>query len=108
MINPKEFDLNKYTSNSLKRYVPEVDFKYPKELWELHNDYPLAPDKTEIEREVLSEYWFKISDVYNIPIDNINKLVPNCFEKRKVCTLLWKLEHLLEATVKTKKKYIAY
>ena len=50
MINPKEFDLNKHTSNSLKRYVPEVDFKYPKELRELHNDYPLAPDKTEIER----------------------------------------------------------
>ena len=56
MINPKEFDLNKYTSNSLKKYVPEVDIKYPKELWELHNDYPLAPNKIEIKREVLSEY----------------------------------------------------
>ena len=34
-IYPKEFDLNKYTSNSLK-----VDLKYPKQLHVLHNDYP--------------------------------------------------------------------
>ena len=44
-INPKEFDLNKYTSNSSKICVLEVDFEYPKELRELPNHYPLAPDK---------------------------------------------------------------
>ena len=44
-IDPKEFDLNKYTSNSSKGCVLEVDLEYPKELQELHNDYPLAPDK---------------------------------------------------------------
>ena len=32
-IDPKEFELNK------------VDLEYPKELRELQNDYPLAPDK---------------------------------------------------------------
>ena len=41
-IDPKEFDLNKYTVNSLKGCVLEVDLEYPKELQELHNDYPLA------------------------------------------------------------------
>ena len=41
----KEFDLIKYTSNNSKRCVLEVDLEYSKELWELHNDYPLAPDK---------------------------------------------------------------
>ena len=49
-IDPKEFDLNKYTSNSSKGCVLEVDFEYPKELQELLNDYPLAPDKIEIKR----------------------------------------------------------
>ena len=44
-IDPKEFDLNKYTSNSLKGCVFEVDLEYPKELRELHNDYALAPDE---------------------------------------------------------------
>ena len=30
----------------LKRGALDVDLEYPKELRELHNDYPLAPDKT--------------------------------------------------------------
>ena len=34
------FDLNIYASNSLKEYILEVDLEYPKELHELHNDYP--------------------------------------------------------------------
>ena len=55
-IDPKEFDLKKYISNSLKGNVLEVDLEYPKELHELHNNYPLAPDKIEILRETLSEY----------------------------------------------------
>ena len=49
-IDPKEFDLNKYTSKSSKGYFLEVDLEYPKELQELHNDYLLAPDKIEIKR----------------------------------------------------------
>ena len=31
-IDPKGFDLNKYTSNSSKACVLEVDLEYPKEL----------------------------------------------------------------------------
>ena len=47
-IDPKEFNLNKYTSNSSKGCLLEVYVEYPKELRKLHNDYPLAPDKIEI------------------------------------------------------------
>ena len=38
-IDPQELDVNKYTSNSSKRCVAELDLEYPKELYELHNDY---------------------------------------------------------------------
>ena len=55
-INPEEFDLNKYNNKSSKGCVLEADLEYPKELRELHNDYPVAPDKIEIKREMLSEY----------------------------------------------------
>ena len=44
-IDPKEFELNKYTGNSSKGCAIEVDLEYPKELRELHSHYPLAPDK---------------------------------------------------------------
>ena len=44
MYISKMFNLNKYTSNSSKVCIIEVDLEYPKELRELHNDYPLAPD----------------------------------------------------------------
>ena len=47
-IDPRESDLNKYISNRFKGFVLEVDLEYPKELRKLHNDYPLALNKTKI------------------------------------------------------------
>ena len=67
-IDSKEFDLNKWTSNSSKGFVLEVDLKYPRELRELHNYYPLAPDEIEIKREMLSLYKLKIAGLYNLLI----------------------------------------
>ena len=52
-IDPKEFDLNKYTNISSKRCLLEVDLEYPKELHELHNAYLLASDKIENNRKML-------------------------------------------------------
>ena len=67
-IYSKEFDLNRYTNNNLKGCAFEVDPEYPKELRESNSDYPLAPDKIEIKREILSEYQLKITDLYNISV----------------------------------------
>ena len=53
------------------------------EIQELHNDYPLAANKIEIKREMLPQYQLKIADLYNIPIDNVKKLVPHFFDKEK-------------------------
>ena len=53
-IDPKEFDLNKYTNISSKRCLLEVDLEYPKELHELHNAYLSASDKIENNRKMLS------------------------------------------------------
>ena len=50
--NPKEFEMNKYTCNSSKCCVLEVDFEYHKELRKLHDDYPLAPNKIEIKKGI--------------------------------------------------------
>ena len=81
LMDPKGFDMN-----SSKGYVLEVHLEYREELRKLHNDYPLASDKIKIKREMLSDYQLKIADLYNIPIGNGKKLVPNIFDKGK-CVL---------------------
>ena len=58
--DPENVDLNKYTSNSSKGCVLEVDLEYSIELQEWHNDYPLAPDKIEIKREMLTNYQLRL------------------------------------------------
>ena len=83
LVDPKEFDLNKCSSNNSKGCVLEADLEYPKELRDFHNDYPLAPDKMEIKREMLSDFQLKVANLYNIPIGNVKKLVPNLFDKEK-------------------------
>ena len=75
-IDPKEFDSNEYRSSSLKSFVVEVYLEYLRELYELHNDYPLAPDKKKIKQELFSNYQLKIVDFYKIPIGNVKKLIP--------------------------------
>ena len=104
-INPKEFHLNKYTTNSSKGYILEVELEYPKKLQELHNDYPLAPDKTEIKRGFLSEYQLKIANLYNIPIDNVKKLVPKSFDKEKYVLHYEKMQLYLRLRLKLKKMH---
>ena len=66
-IDLKEFDLNKYTSNSSQGCAFEVGLEYPKALRELHNYYPIAPDKIEIKRGIFSNCQLKFAYLYNIP-----------------------------------------
>ena len=42
-------------------------------------------NKYTIKRKMLSDYQLKIADLYNIPIANVEKLVPNFFDKEKYC-----------------------
>ena len=102
-IDPKEFDLNKHTSNSSKGCILEDDLEYPKELRELQNDYPLAPNKIEIKREMLSEYQLKIADLYNILLVMLKKLVPNVFDKEKYVLHYENLQLYLRLGLKLKK-----
>ena len=48
--------MNKYTNNSSKGCVLEVDLEHLKEIWELRNYYALAPDEIEMKKEIMSGY----------------------------------------------------
>ena len=97
------FDLNKYTSNSSKGCDLKVDLEYPKDLQELQNDNPLAPDKIEIKREMLSEYQLKIADLFNIPIGNVRKSVLNFFDKENMLFILKTYNFYLRLGLKLKR-----
>ena len=43
-----------------------VDLEYLNEIYELHNDYPLALEKREISRNMLSNYFSSIANKYEI------------------------------------------
>ena len=46
-------NLGKYTENSKKGLILEVDLEYPQELHDLHNDYPLGPEKVKVAKDTV-------------------------------------------------------
>ena len=77
----KKIDLAKCEGN--KGFIAELFFEYRHELHDLHNDYPLAPEKIEVDKSMLSQYCEKIRDKFNITIGQVNKLMPILKNKEK-------------------------
>ena len=78
-----KLDLGKYTKNNKKGLILEVDLEYPKELHDLHNDYPLGPEKICVKKGMLSKYCKKIANKYGISTGLVNKLIPTLSNKEK-------------------------
>ena len=54
-------------------YFLEVDLEHPDELDELHNDYPLGPEKLAVSSDMLSKYCKEIADKYGIKVCDVKK-----------------------------------
>ena len=78
-----KLDLAKYNENSKKGLILEVDLEYPKELHNLHNDYPLAAERVCVTKDMLSGYCNKIASKYNISTGLVQKLIPTLRNKEK-------------------------
>ena len=72
------FDVNSISEKSLTGYILQVVLEYSDEL---HNDYPLAPEKLAIPYDILSDYCKKIVDEYAIKVGDVKKSVPNLGDK---------------------------
>ena len=81
--NVDELDVNSINEKSDTGYILEVDFDYPVELNELHNDYLLAQEKHAVSNDMLSTYCEKIADEYDIKVGDVKKLIPNLRNKTK-------------------------
>ena len=96
-IDLKEFDFNKYSSNSSKICVLEADLEFPKGLQKLHKYYPLGAQKIETKREMLSNYQLKIFIIFILLM-----LYNYCLTfliKKNMCFIM---KTLLETKIKTK------
>ena len=74
--NVDGFDVISGSEKSSVGYFLKVDLEYPDELHELHNDCPLAPKKLTVSSDMLSNYWKRIADKYEIKFGDVKKLVP--------------------------------
>ena len=81
--NVDKFDVMSINEKSPIGYFLEVDLEYPDELHELHNDYPLAPEKLAVTNDMLSKYCKEIADEYDIKVGDVKKLIPNLRNKTK-------------------------
>ena len=84
-------------------YFLEVDLKYPDELHDLHNDYPLAPGKLAVTNDMLSKYCKEITDKYNIKVVDVRKLIPNVGNKFKYVVHYINLQLYLSLRIKLTK-----
>ena len=76
-------DSGKYKADGKKGLILEVDLEYPQELHNLHNDYPVAPEKIKVSNDMLSEYCKNIAEKYKISIGQVNKLIPTLRDKEE-------------------------
>ena len=67
--NVNGFDAMSVSEKTLIGYFLEVDLEYPDELHELHNDYPLSPEKFAVSSDMLSNYCKKIADKCEIKVN---------------------------------------
>ena len=96
-------NLGKYTENSKKGLILEVDLEYPQELHNLHNDYPLGPEKIKVAKDMLSDYCKKIADKFNISSGLVHKLIPTLNDKEKYILHYRSLQSYLSLGLKLKK-----
>ena len=105
-LSPKQIEkinLGKYTENSKKGMILEVDLEYPTELHNSHNDYCVAAEKLCVTKNMLSPYCKQILEKFNITIGQVKKLIPTLAGKQKYVLHYRNLQLYLDLGLKLKK-----
>ena len=98
-----KIDVGKYKANGKKGLILEVDLEYPQELHDMHNDYPVCPEKVKVSKNMLSAYCKKIAEKYNISIGLVSKLIPTLRDKKEYVLHYRNLQLYLDLGLKIKK-----
>ena len=99
----KQIDLGMYKADGKKGLILEVDLEYPRELHDMHNDYPVCPEKGKVSNNMLSGYCKKIAEKYKISIGLVSKLIPTLRNKKEYVLHYCNLQLYLDLGLKIKK-----
>ena len=102
-LNKKEindFVLDSIDENSSIGYILECDLEYCKELHDLHNDYPLCPEKIEVSSDMLSRYCSDIANKHGIKVGGVKKLIPTLSNKVRYVVHYRNLQYYLSLGIK--------
>ena len=103
-----KIDLGKYKADGKKGLIlEEVDLEYPQELHDLHNDYPVCPEKVKVSNDMLSGYCKEIANKFNISIGLVSKLTCILRDKKEYVLHYHNLQLYLDLGLKIKKVHRA-
>ena len=86
------FNIIEIDTNGETCYILKVDLKYPKELHDIHNDYPLALECKYIKKVDISPYNKQFLEDHDKTFKSTRKLCPDLRDKKKYVCLLKNLK----------------
>ncbi|XP_055930792.1 uncharacterized protein LOC129961025 [Argiope bruennichi] len=99
-----KLDIMSITPDAETGYIMEVDLDYPKNLRDMHDDFPLAVEHLNISYENLSPYQKQALEKNNFKFNcKTKKLTPNLFNKRHYVTHYLNLQFYIKQGLKLKK-----
>ena len=102
-VMPTEEQIMKMKHNSKKGWILEVDLEYPTYLHDVHNNYPLAPEKKVIKPEQMSQYQRRLMADLDLTMPNTEKLVLMLEDKEKYVVHYSNLQFYLRQGMRLKK-----
>lgn len=97
-------DINTFDEEDETGYVLEVDLIYPKELHDLHTDYPLAPERKTVSEKQLSPYCqrMRLMKTFNCSGERVEKLITSLNDKNNYVVHYKTLQLYLQLGLKLK------